>query len=687
MNGTYNTGDKETPDGIVNEVANMQGDIDPASVTLMTPPGFIPPIDYRPVINKENFEVDSSIQLDTEHKRYLVSNPSLNSLLDMSEYEKISAEEQKYYEKILNRKNEDLGKGLTKKEEGEANDTDLLNADLGVTVDGKFYIVPQIGEEVVYISEQDIKLADAIKNPLPGVQIFQHRKYAQEDTIKKLTEGLTRQEIIQNCFEDLNFLARFLSPVVHIEDFPPIIVEMWKLVVSGVLSLEEFMGEARYGLGMPRGIGKTQFIKYLKFWTQAFTTRNFVLLVTSVEDNGAETIKDVMAMMRQPHVVEVFGEVVIHTNNTKQKRFTFCGKECIFLVRAIMTAARGLNIDEGRPGLIILDDAQTEENAKSPVLSKALNAWIVSTLIPAGPNTGTVVLFVGNTYMFEGSILTKLIKNPAWATLTIGIIKEDGTSVWEAVHPIKKILASFKQAIYFGFEDRWLAQFMNMTELHDDNKFKDKVVDANYIHRFGGLQTDPVADKEFNVVMIDPSGYKSTSDDVSIINMTKTKDDVPVISHHITKQMNPERNILEALSMAVRCNSTVILVEGVAYQHTLAFWLQKYIDQLGLHYMKIIPFHPGSISKEIRITSSWSKLYAGEGFVAGSILDEYKRSARSFNPLKKDNKDDLLDIIASAFKLFYEKEQIIIEIARKALLSKMLSAPTSTGRSVRYDRV
>lgn len=640
-------------------------------LALMTPTGFFPPMDYKPVIKEDKLKLDSKLNF-SKNKSYLSGVPQITDLLELSEYQKISQEEEAYYAKILKRKSDESIDPLNSNPQ-----KDLLDEDIGVTDDGKFYIVPQAGEEVVYLKEEDLALREAINEASPGVVIFKTRKYAEDNAIEKLIEGMTPNEIAQACFEDLNFLARFLSPTVHIEDFPPIIVEMWKLVISGVMSLEEFMGEARYGLGMPRGIGKTQFIKYLCWWTLVFTDRTFILLVTSIEDNGAETIKDVMGMMYSKHVVDIFGTPVKDTDNTKQKRFKYCGKECILLVKAIMSAARGLNLDERRPGLIILDDAQTEENAKSPVQSEALNAWIMSTLIPAGPNTGTVVLFVGNTYMFEGSILTKLIKNPEWATLTIGIIKENGESVWEAVHPIKKILASFKQAIYFGIEDRWLAQFMNMTEIHSDNKFKDKIVDAVYENKFGFIDNIPENDSEFNVVMIDPSGYKKTSDDVSIINLTKTPDNQPVVSHHITKQMDPERNILEALSLAVRTKATVILVEGVAYQATLSFWLKKYIKALNLEYIKILEFNPGSVSKEIRITSSFSKLYAGEGYVSARLLDDYKRAARRFDPLLKNNKDDLLDIVASAFTLFYQKRGIIVDIARKALLEKMLNTPRS----------
>lgn len=637
------------------------------SAEQSTPMGLIPPIDYKPL--KQSDITD--LELDNNHNNFLSKPPEVTKLLELSEYQKLSKEEEQYYSKILKRQGNETAVG----EDGKHKTLDLLDAPLGMTDDGQFYIVPKVGEEVVYVSEEDVRLREATLNATPGVVIFQTRKYADEDAIASLTEGMSHEEIVSECFHDLNFLARFLSPTVHIYDFPPIIVEMWKLVVSGVLSLEEFMGTARYGLGMPRGIGKTQFIKYLMFWSTVFTGRTFTLIVTSVEDNGAETIKDVMAMMHQPHVVERFGTPVIETDNNKQKRFSYCGKECIYLVKAIMSAARGLNIDERRPELIILDDAQTEENAKSPVQSEALNAWIMSTLIPAGPNTGAVVLFVGNTYMFEGSILTQLIKNPQWATLTIGIIKEDGTSVWEKVHPIKKILADFKQSIYFGIESRWLAQYMNMTEISSDNKFNEKVVDAVYEHRFGSLEAVPEGDGEFNVVMIDPSGYKKSSDDVSIINMSRTSDGVPFISHHITKQMDPEKNILEALSLAIKCNATVILVEGVAYQATLSFWMKKYIEKLGLNYMQILEFHPGAVSKEIRITSSFTSMYAAELFVSSTILDDYKRQARAFNPLIKNNKDDLLDIVASAKKLYYEKQRAIVEIARRALLQKLITTP------------
>jgi uncharacterized lipoprotein YmbA len=94
-----------------------------------------------------------------------------------------------------------------------------------------------------------------------------------------------------------------------------------------------------------------------------------------------------------------------------------------------------------------------------------------------------------------------------------------------------------------------------------------------------------------------------------------------------------------------------------------------------MSWLKILKFHPGTASKEIRILSSFDRLYSGDAYISSKVLDDYKRQARAFNPMVKDNKDDLLDIVASAFKLWYQKSDRILEIARQALLAKMIVAP------------
>lgn len=92
-------------------------------------------------------------------------------------------------------------------------------------------------------------------------------------------------------------------------------------------------------------------------------------------------------------------------------------------------------------------------------------------------------------------------------------------------------------------------------------------------------------------------------------------------------------------------------------------------------WLRILKFHPGTTSKEIRILSSFDRLYMGDGYISCDMLDDYKRQARNFKPTIKNNKDDLLDIVASAFKLWYQQSNRITEVARKALLSKLVTAP------------
>jgi len=495
-----------------------------------------------------------------------------------------------------------------------------------------------------------------------GVVRFKKKAEITEDPLVSLLYGLSKQEIRERCMYDLNFLSRFLMPDVHIYDYPPLIIAMWKMVVTGMMDLEVFIGQAKYALGIPRGFIKTTvFVKILSIYAQLFTTKNFILIIGNTEPNATNIIKDIMDLMKTEQFKNVFGDIeqTMVTERKELVRFYLNGRSCIFVAKGVLGSSRGLSIGIRRPSLIIPDDMQSEENAASPAESTSTITWWSSTILPSVAPEGSVIVYVGNTFAYEGALLNQLIKDKAWVSLTLGAILSDGTSLWEELMPIKMLLESFRSALVIGRDTQWLAQMMNAIDISHNSNFEADKIEQLYNDRFRRKYINEKGEEiieeidygiDHSWVMIDPSSQRPNADEISIIRTKEDKVGNIITTHSIKDKMNPEENVLKAIGLCIETNTPVICVEDIAYQVTLIFWINKYLEKLDIDWISVMGYNPGKQHKNVRITTDFRLLAKGAHFIAPIPWDNhYKPQASLFNKMIKTNKDDVLDNVASSY--------------------------------------
>jgi hypothetical protein len=67
--------------------------------------------------------------------------------------------------------------------------------------------------------------------------------------------------------------------------------------------------------------------------------------------------------------------------------------------------------------------------------------------------------------------------------------------------------------------------------------------------------------------------------------------------------------------------------------------------------MEFVEVYPGGFSKNSRILSMFKSLQAGEIYVSEECKSEVYLQIMQFNPLRRDNVDDVLDLLAYAPKV------------------------------------
>lgn len=506
------------------------------------------------------------------------------------------------------------------------------------------------------------KYADyGLEIPPVGVKFFRKKKKFTENYAETYIRTMTNEEIIHKLMYDLNFLSKFVLPDLCHYNFPKTLQSIWQMVIKGLMSMEDFIAEAKYVLGIPRGFSKTTLMKLVLVYNIIFSSKTFMLVVGSSETNAQAISKDVVDMMQTSQMIHVFGEIGKFSNNSADfRRFKFLGKDVILKSKGVLTSLRGLNVGNRRPNFILCDDMQTEESARSPVESDSVRTWFSSTLLEAHDPEGCMYVYVGNTYAYEGSLITSLIKDPEWTSNTIGAITVDGESIWEELKPLTKLLAGYLQAKRLNKEANWLAQMMNAIDLNMNTNVDIDLVEEMSMKYWGKLtpQDKPI----LKCVIIDPASDRENADNVAIGLVEEYERNIPVIAQLSSKRRNPMQTIMDTLELCLENECYVVVVEGIAYQQTLQFWFQYFFDEWGVDWIHVVVFNAHRSSKNVRILNSFDYLEKGEIVLSPQALDFYRVEAKAFNHLKTTNKDDGLDVVSEAKLQLQDKYMVFTEL-------------------------
>jgi hypothetical protein len=320
------------------------------------------------------------------------------------------------------------------------------------------------------------------------------------------------------------------------------------------------------------------------------------------------------------------------------KMFGFRGRNIVIRGAGAGTGIRGITIKNRRPDVMLFDDIQSKEDAKSEVLADALEEWMYGTAMKAKDPEGCMFLFLANMYPYKGSLLRKLQKNPEWVKYIVGGILQDGTSLWEALHPISQLQREFRNDLAAGKPEIFYSEVLN-----DPNATTNQKLNLSAL-------TWPYIDDEMHVgnfVIIDPAGNKLKSDATSVM-YGEILNGVPCGLEADEGQMSPLDTIKSALKLAMKHKCRHVFIEDVAYQSSLAFWFKFVCDQVGIEGIEAIPLQRPGGSKNSVIMKSFLALAAGELYIkpGTNLWAKYSVQVMYFDEKKTNNDDGLLDCVS-----------------------------------------
>jgi hypothetical protein len=441
----------------------------------------------------------------------------------------------------------------------------------------------------------------------------------------------------------LDFLAALALPLVFKFLFPDIFKQIWQWLTDTTHKVRDF---SQLAIGLPRGFGKTMLIKIFVLYVIIFTKKQFILIICGTQTKANNVVSDITSMLQERNIKSVFGDwqVGLIKDTEGLKRFGYRGRNVILMGAGAGSDIRGITLENERPDLMIFDDIQTRDEADSEVVSSNLETWMYGTAMKAKSPKGCMFIFIANMYPTKHSLLRKIKANPNWTKFIVGGILQDGTSLWEELQPVEQLLREFQNDLASGHPEVFYAEVLN-----DENASVNKFIDVSQIPQ------DPSEANKYhagNYVIIDVATDKSNADAVTIAYF-EVHDTFPVAKEIIEARLSPGDMIVEALKLCLKYGCRLIAVESNAYQYSALYWFNYMIQQYGLLQAGIncVDVYSGSTNKNARILSMFKQLLKGELFLGTKARASVTAQIISFNPLKNNNTDGILDCLTYAHKV------------------------------------
>lgn len=449
------------------------------------------------------------------------------------------------------------------------------------------------------------------------------------------------EQVYQLAKTSLDFLAALAMPEVFKYFFPPVFKSIWSWILAYIYKTRDF---SQLAIGLPRGFGKTIVIKLMILYAIIFTKKQFIIVICENIDKAKSILSDVGDMLDEPNIKAAFGDWRLGMGPDTQERkvFAFRGRSIILKAAGAQTGIRGITEKNRRPDLMIFDDIQSREESESEILSAQLEKWMVGTAMKAKSPEGCLFVFVANMYPTKGSLLRKLRNNPNWVKYIVGGILKDGTSLWEDLQPIAQLIREFQNDLATGHPEIFYAEVLN-----DENASVNNLIDLSRIPEWT-YQDDDIDLGKF--IVIDPSGNRATSDAVAI-GLFQVFDGYPCCTHLIEERLSPGETIHKALKMGVENGCSIIGVEATGYQQTLLYWFNFTCNQLGLHGFDFLEVNSGVKEKTMRIVNMFKQLPTGEIKLHPRVRNQVYVQITQFNPLRRDNVDNSLDVLTYGPKM------------------------------------
>lgn len=363
---------------------------------------------------------------------------------------------------------------------------------------------------------------------------------------------------------------------------------------------------------MPRGSSKTTLAGFgIPLYKICYNEERFTLYVSKAGPHSQGQLESCRKeLATNEMILEVFGDLKPRRSDeerwSKEKFETVTGLAMQY--RGKGAAIRGINHNNFRPSMIVVDDPQSKDDVKSDTVREDDKRWAFAELTPARSRIvgrrGAIVAL--GTWLHPECLIALWADDPRWTTIKIEVMDKDGEFIWPAFMDQSEYdseKASFARA---GLLPEFYREYHNKEVHEDELPFQRKF----FIHD----PNIPTEDIVFATYADLASSAKRDADFSCIITVGLTTEGIIWVADCWLERVGAreELKLDEYFRQSKRWETQLHGFESNAYQAVFGTLLQAEMFKRG-HYFELLPV-THKTRKVDRIRGALRPRYAG-GYV------------------------------------------------------------------------
>ena len=456
-----------------------------------------------------------------------------------------------------------------------------------------------------------------------------------------------RDELVKLCAIDSELYAHSFFPKTFRQQSPPFARALWEPL--------ENPNERLVSLICFRGSSKTTRLRCFASKRIAYGTSRTILYIGASE---RDAIRSVQWLRTQVERNQFWAQTFALKPGRKWEETqieiehgTF-GHTIWVLAAGITGSLRGINFDDYRPDLIVVDDPQTDETAATEEqrnkVSDLILGAVKNSLAPASEEPNAK-LAMAITPQHRDDVSQQALKDlqwtsrvfPCWTKETFDLPVEQQVSSWEIRFPTLQLRADKRAAV----QRNKLSIFVREMECRLISPEQ-----ASFRPSWLNIRENPNSGPQghFSVLAIDPVPPPSER------QMAKGLQGKDYEAHYVWGRVNGEYHLLDrarsrghepswtvatAFALARKWRVAHIVVDAVAYQRTLKWILEQEMRRRGIYY-SVVPIADG-MKKYARIMNVLSGLATAGKLWVGPEHTEFIEQFEQYGPTYSGHDDDL----------------------------------------------
>jgi hypothetical protein len=460
-----------------------------------------------------------------------------------------------------------------------------------------------------------------------------------DGVVETVDVQMSTDDIIEAMHKDGEFFIQFFLADELKFPVPEFHIQSWNLITAEMILY--------IALALPRGHAKTTLSKLCCVWYLLFTDTRFIVYVSNTVNIAAEACKDIVANLRSDNFAKVFGAPRFEVDREGHGFYKFWlevpdgrggkyEKFCILKALGAGQQVRGLNIDNERPQLAVVDDLEDNDNTATPMLQKKLKVWFFGAFFKAMSKKRKKIIYLGNMLSNQSILYQLCEKSDNWHSIRKGALLSNGQPLWPEMWSFEDLQKDYLEYQMMGLTALWYAEMMNMPMAEGTSLILPEEI--TYL--------PPVIPGQQSTAFItlDPAISKNTWANDSAINVHAYVADRWQIVETVSGKFGPEQvfNILVELSL--KWGTRVVGIEKGAYQLALKFIFEMLMKAYNQTF-QIYEIPHKNVSKVERLTI-WCAALKKRLWVLTEGDHVITQQLMAFDPLKTNNVDDVIDSCA-----------------------------------------